>query len=449
VVVDAVRPQSDCEDQGDLRAIIQELRVEVNELKARVHEIQEAKKDSDFVVADLHPDMKEALEDSPKHILADQVEKSLVEGVVDIQSKNKPATHQIPAEAKHPRTEPAPNSRIRYRTSKLNSNGTRTERDGTPPSLQNVTDGDADIAFEAKEIFNKEGRITSYETTLKSKKLRSVIWKVIGSWLLHERITSRKTWEDNNQVWTSPFLYVMHYWTEFEIEANDAKFQDDQGHQDLKELLLYIETVCTEEVNYRRRLEILEKIPYRYLWMLFRPGSLIVTKPDPELIYRQVLQVHAHRFSTERSDGERVVIAWAFDWNGSELVRRYFEFPLGRPNGNDDETPIRDLQCWPIRYMYRDHLTESDEESEAAIRDALVERGQKMREHCVLKSGKHRMCNFEGVVQFVERQPAADSDDRFSRTLRFTFPLEPKSATRKVRAPNTTQRRLADVSADN
>jgi hypothetical protein len=398
--------------------VLQELKAEIKELKTRVHR-------------------------PLKRMETDHSEMPLTTAAVDVQSKNGPGKDKVIAEAMPSATELPPKSRIRYRTSQLNSNGTRTEKDGTPPNPRNVTDSDTDIAFEAKEMCDKNGKITSHEVTLKSKGLRSLVWKIIGDWLLHEKTTSQKSWVNNDQVWTS-FLFVLHYWTEFEAEANDERFKDDLPHQDLKELLLYIETVQPEVVDTRRKLETLEKIPYRFFWLLFRPGSLIVTKPDPEQNHYQVLQVHNHRFNAERGTGDEMVVhAWAFDWNGNDLVRRYFEFPLGK-HPHVDETHIRDLPCWPLRYMYRDNVGESDEKNEAAMRDKLVKRGREMREHCVLKSGKNRMCNFDGVIQLWEREPV--SDDTYYRI--FGVQAATKRTTHRVRDSDALLSPLADVSTD-
>jgi hypothetical protein len=230
-------------------------------------------------------------------------------------------------------------------------------------------------------------------------------------------------------MWASKFLFMMHYWTEFEAEATDERFKDDQRHKDLRGLLQHIEAVQPDIVKYRRKLATLEKIRYDLVWLLFRPGSLIVTKPDAEQVHHQILQVHSHIRTKEHKSNEMTVVAWAFDWNGSELVRRYFEFALGN-HPFMEESHIRDLPCWPIRYMYCENVSESNERDNLAVmRDTLVKRGQEMREHCVLKSGKNRMCNFNGLVQVWERE--SEPEERFFRRL--SVYDESRRTSRKVR----------------
>jgi hypothetical protein len=429
-----VQPQPDFNDQEDLRAIITELRTEVKELKVRMTEFGEKKQILDHATI-LGLDGRGALQEPPKRILDNHDETPLAERSAKVQSKEKPETHQIPAGAKESQTAPVPKSRIRYLTSKFDASGTRVETEGIPPDLRKVTDSDADTAFEAKEIIGKDGEDTTFEVTLKSRGLRSLIWKVIGNWLIHEKTTiTQKSWEDNDQVWLTEGLYAMHYWTEFEAEANDETFKDNQPHKDLKELLMYIEAVEPEMVKYRRRLETLETIPDGLHWMLFQPGSLIVTIPDLEKKHYQVLQVNSYyyRYLSDNEELELVVNAWAFDWNGSELERRYFEIRLGR-FPPISEIRIRDLPCWPIRYMYRNNIGEIEENRRTAIRSRLETRGREMRDHCVRKSGKNKMCNFNG---FAERQ---ENDPMYT---------EKKNIRRKVRHLDTLQDILANVRAD-
>ncbi|RYO36170.1 hypothetical protein AA0111_g2876 [Alternaria arborescens] len=264
-------------------------------------------------------------------------------------------------------------------------------------------DDSTEIAFEARETFNENNKISAREIVLKSKELKRLIWTIIGEWLRHEKRISPNDWESEDQTWTASFIFATHYWTEFEAEV--AKNIDDQPHRDLKDLLEYIELVQPDLVRIRRQLQTLDRIPYRYLWMLFRPGSLIVAKPSADPSHIQVLQVHSHRPSSRLDrQGEMAVVAWAFDWNGTKLVKTYYEFPLGGKDQLDIENQVRivDLDCLPIRY-YRsdDSLSEGDLVS---LRSQLKERGQTLRECCVHKRGKDKMCSFDGTIEIREDQ---------------------------------------------
>jgi hypothetical protein len=293
--------------------------------------------------------------------------------------------------------------RIKYTSIRTDLSGRKVEKNGDPPNLKPTMDDSTEIAFEARETFNENNKISAREIVLKSKELKRLIWTIIGEWLRHEKRISPNDWESEDQTWTASFIFATHYWTEFEAEV--AKNIDDQPHRDLKDLLEYIELVQPDLVRIRRQLQTLDRIPYRYLWMLFRPGSLIVAKPSADPSHIQVLQVHSHRPSSRLDrQGEMAVVAWAFDWNGTKLVKTYYEFPLGGKDQLDIENQVRivDLDCLPIRY-YRsdDSLSEGDLVS---LRSQLKERGQTLRECCVHKRGKDKMCSFDGTIEIREDQ---------------------------------------------
>lgn len=296
-----------------------------------------------------------------------------------------------------------PKSRIKYTSIKLDKSGRKVERKGDPPRLKTTTDDTTEIAFEARETFDENDKVSTREIILKSRQLKRLIWTVIGQWLRHEKRISQNDWESEDQTWTASFIFATHYWTEFEAEA--AKQNDDQAYQDLRDLLDYIELVQPDLVRTRRQLQTLDRIPYRFLWMLFRPGSLIVVRPSADPSHIQVLQVHSHRPSSKiEHRGEMAVVAWAFDWNGTELVKTYYEFPLGGKDQLDVEGQVRivDLDCLPIRY-YRsdDSLSEGDLSS---FRSQMKKRGQTLRECCVHKRGKDKMCSFDGTIAVREDQ---------------------------------------------
>ncbi|OAP62732.1 hypothetical protein AYL99_01959 [Fonsecaea erecta] len=184
------------------------------------------------------------------------------------------------------------------------------------------------------------------EVDVESRELRSLLKKVIGD------SYPGQSWEGNTINLIAPFAPVVHYWKELSEASKEINAKDTPGikaaRKDLHSLLECIST-CTElESYFKTRDSNLEShtVTYQTIWTLFRPGTLVVARPFMNL--SQVFEVKA---SPDPWEDRRLNIeCWCYDWNGREIVRVTFEFPIEKFRGTKE---ISSLFCYPLEY-YRD-----------------------------------------------------------------------------------------------
>jgi hypothetical protein len=137
--------------------------------------------------------------------------------------------------------------------------------------------------------------------------------------------------------------------------------------QDLKELLDNLACVEQDTVLARHRAETERQITYNKVWCLFRPGSLVVGWPFQGSSGSKMPQIFmVHR--TIVIEDNLIIVCWALDWDGSRLVRLYYEFKMAK---YQDTKSITELECYPIKF-YNDKNLEKE----------LIQRGKKFRQLC-------------------------------------------------------------------
>ena len=103
------------------------------------------------------------------------------------------------------------------------------------------------------------------------------------------------------------------------------------------------------------------------LWILFNPGTLIVTRWHPTRPdYPQVFKVQSHTCVASPNQ-DLLLTAWGWDWNGSKLVRKMYSFCI--KNYPKTTNPIN-LLCYPL-YWYERLSGETGDGSGTGASDLL------------------------------------------------------------------------------
>ncbi|KIW33385.1 uncharacterized protein PV07_00240 [Cladophialophora immunda] len=275
--------------------------------------------------------------------------------------------------------------------------GRWNELEGKAPSSKRA------FTFRRVMDLTDEKKFKYSEVDVESRELRGLLRKVIGD------SYPGQSWEGNTINLIAPFAPVVHYWKEL---SETSRRNDDSesprvqaARKDLNNLLECIST-CTElESYFKTRDSNLEShtVTYQTIWTLFRPGTLVVARPFMNL--PQVFEVKA---SPDPWEDRRLTIeCWGYDWNGKEIVRVTFEFPIEKFRGTKE---ISSLFCYPLEF-YRDEKGNFDE----SLRAELVQRGKWFLELCQT-TGARQMFEYDGQAFSSRRSLARASADAESKT---------------------------------
>jgi hypothetical protein len=287
-----------------------------------------------------------------------------------------------------------PKSRVQYVLSKVNTKGDRIEVEGEEPNPQVIETRD-DIAFVAKETFKDATgqEKLPIKVTLKSLDLRRLLQTVLAKHFDHDKL---KGWDTKEQTLTLSFRLQLLYWNELQEAVDNPELGTEQGRNDLKLLLEYIERVEPENVELVKSIETRTRISSKDIWALFRPGDLVVA--TPYLDEPQIFQVH----SQKNKDGYDIaVVCWAYDWTGTELERHYYEFTLKIMDDDGDGGDITKLACYPIRYYKgKDGLT-----NEQTWSKELIKRGRTFEDLCKESITPGKLYSYTGDMLVESNKP--------------------------------------------
>lgn len=263
--------------------------------------------------------------------------------------------------------------RVQYVKIEFNDDGDRRESPGkrTNATTSSTNEG-SNMGFVVREYWNKEKIKERTDIILKGRDLREVMHKVYGKHREHYQI---RNWLDQEQTISQPFVNELWHWMELRAAAK-SDWGSEQGREDLKLLLGHLMDIVPDSIKLAESKESLNRISAKDLWILFRPGTEVISKPY--LDEPQLFRVEHFSF---REGSTPVVGTWALDWTGTELIRECYEFTLRRYEEDDDEKlTITELDCYPVEYY-----TSGDKRRGRQTLDAemgMTKRGKVFRKLC-------------------------------------------------------------------
>ena len=130
-------------------------------------------------------------------------------------------------------------------------------------------------------------------------------------------------------------------------------------------------------------------IPFDYLWTIFLPGELVLSRtymsqPQIFVVKHSTHYISGRIRSTDRSWSFE---CWSYDWNGTTFSRVPVDFTFEEFKGTKS---ISSLHCYPLEYYRKDKSDDGDgvNSRNRNIREVLVERGKRYRELCLKDRGK-------------------------------------------------------------
>ncbi|KAL8908079.1 MAG: hypothetical protein Q9171_005597 [Xanthocarpia ochracea] len=303
---------------------------------------------------------------------------------------------------------PNQDSRVQYVKSEFKDNGDRHEVPGkrTSTTISSTKEG-SNIAFVIQEYWNEQKIKERTEILLKGRDLRGVMHKAYGKHLEHCQI---KNWLEQEQTICQPFFNELWYWNEL-CDAAKSDCGSKQGREDLQLLLDHLLDIEPDGIKLAKSTISLTRVSAKDLWILFRPGTEVVSKPyldEPQLFRVQSL--------VSRNDTPFVVGAWTLGWTGTELIRECYEFTVRRYEKDDEKLTITELDCYPVIYYTSGDGTRGRKALEAEM--GLTERGRVFRNLCrESKNGRYHA--YVGELLY-DPQPVVTMDnfpELFVRTV--------------------------------
>ena len=304
-------------------------------------------------------------------------------------------------------------SRVRYIESKL-EDGIRKESIGERPTTQKIEEA-SNIAFDVKTIWDDESKEKVLEIVLQGQDLRDIIGDVLSKQFEHQE---KKDWKSKEQTFDE---FLFRYWDELSKATKSYK-HNEQGWKDLQLLLNEIRLLKFGKVELMESIQTITEVLPDDLPYLFRPGDLVVSKPFLDEL--QLFRISESAWLSKGSYDEFVVVAWAFDWTGTELTQKNYAFSIRPEKRDNKEMDIIDLPCYPIRYhkngqgIFRDGLTKP-------VSDDLSARGKTFRKLC-RESVQGKQYTYDGELLCAPRNSrdisADDIDiDEMPQALRVSF----------------------------
>ncbi|KAL3421660.1 hypothetical protein PVAG01_05816 [Phlyctema vagabunda] len=254
--------------------------------------------------------------------------------------------------------------KVVYKNVEVTGSGSTVEKSGSPPTPQDKsppTKGEAMIVY---TYYEKDQKFSKHKVQIKSNELVTLMRETMSKMIKHEGLS--RLWKEAPVTIEFPNVLITY--------CIDDLREAAQSHDDktaIKELECFLKHVDdffqTELWETRKTILETQGVTFSGIWMLFSPGTQIVAKPFQD--QEQLFVVHRHSVDEDYF----VITCWCYDWNGSSLVRQYYDIRIKRFL---DTKKITELECYPVQYYHQANINEK------LLRARLIERGKRMKEFC-------------------------------------------------------------------
>ncbi|KAG6363098.1 hypothetical protein INS49_008193 [Diaporthe citri] len=285
--------------------------------------------------------------------------------------------------------------KVKYTINRQNESGNYVAEEGKAPTSSGQTEKllpEKGTAMEFIPHISKEGLQKKTVIKVFSTRLRNIIRKTIKPLLEHENC--EKIWTTTPAVTSTMDVLILHEWDKL---SDVAHSEDDkssrpadehrQAKAELRCFLRHIQRYESELFQTREDIRKEQSVQSDTMWLLFPPGSEVVSFPFNGL--PQIFTVRSHRPSGDHS--RFVVSCWGYDWDGEDLVRYCHDFPI---QGFSGKKKVQELPCYPVSFY------NANGEDENALRHKLAERGRKFREFCVGSMAKSRQFRCSSFTEY-------------------------------------------------
>lgn len=240
------------------------------------------------------------------------------------------------------------------------------ESEGSPLIPQDTSSPTRGVVLGFYTYFDKENKFDKMKVQIKSHELLNLMRETMGKMIAHEGVSS--VWKEAPITIDLPNVLIMHCLGDLrKAAAADDSDDDKSARNELACLLRHLDTFEIERWKDLETIREAQEVKWGSIWTLFTPGTQIFAKPFQE--QDQLFVVHRHGSDKEFF----VVTCWCYDWDGSSLVRYYYDFKIAKYSG---AKRIVDLECYPVQYYAQNGGSEDE------LRAKLIERGKRMKQFC-------------------------------------------------------------------
>jgi hypothetical protein len=278
-------------------------------------------------------------------------------------------------------------------------------REDTDISAVAESEGKGEVsgrAFTFRRVMHNSDRtkLKYSEIDIEARGLIELLKKVIGD------SYPGQSWEGETVNMIGPFMPIVHYWEEL-VEAGKEKKGDGYKHkearEDLMKLLDHVKSSTELETYFKTRESHIQSnsTTYQTMWTLFRPGGKVVAKP-----FMNTPQVFIVKASPEPLENNNLSVGcWCYDWDGKDMVKSSFNFPIEKFRGTKD---ICSLFCYPLQY----HRDEAGRFCYEDLCRTLQAQGQIFNDLCRVERGAKQMFQYDGIalssIGRVKKTPVRD-----------------------------------------
>jgi hypothetical protein len=261
------------------------------------------------------------------------------------------------------------NVKVVYKRMEKRESGSYRESNGSPPTAQSTkpTSREEDPAMIIYTYINEDKKQEKVKIEIKSSDLVELMRNTMQRMIEHEAVVS--AWKETPvTVDTNKDRAVIIHCLDDLRAAAVAEDGQAKAKEELACFLRHFDIFDAESLEGPEAIRKDQQVPYDRVWMLFRPGSQVVAEPFRGS--KQIFVVHSHGPESSRF----VITCWCYDWDGSALVRHYYDFEISKYEGRK---PIAELPLFPVNSLH------VDGENTDALRATLIKRGKRFRDFCL------------------------------------------------------------------
>ncbi|KAJ8107075.1 hypothetical protein OPT61_g9115 [Boeremia exigua] len=259
----------------------------------------------------------------------------------------------------------------RYKYTEITASGSsKTERPRERPKLTTSPTESSDTIVEYEIRFIKdEKEEEKREFIIRSLRLKRLMWTVVRGWVQH--CGTDEDWDNDQPLPLRPPV-IFHHWDELQALAKPS------------------DKVSKQENGTRLSLQ------------HFLDDVAIIDSGDCQYEGNGV---------TEQEEFELSV--WAYDWDGSSLLRRSYEFSIDKFEG---EKRISELPIYPVEFFVDDTDTNpAPTTGWPALRRIMTERAELFRRFCACEKGS-QLFQYSGPALVLNNASDFASMDRDRET---------------------------------
>lgn len=210
------------------------------------------------------------------------------------------------------------------------------------PSIQSP-EGEQDkfteYALVLRKIFNDKHELIQTKVDINSPQILGVLSQIVKYFPAHPEKFQ------NILVVEAPYMILYHHWDQLKSFRDST--EDDEVRMHLNFLLSFMDREMVEDSKKANQLIETGNISFRFLWMIFRPGELIIDRTDRE--HQRLWRLREVEYG-EDNKGRYLDLRVACTGYDGEDTGRQYACPDLRESAVGKGSLITRLNMYPLRF---------------------------------------------------------------------------------------------------